>query len=95
MNNARFRSRLLAPLLLLGNASYSLYLFHNEALQAFIRVGHALDLFRHVNVVFWMWVYTGVILGVGVVIHLLFERPVLRWSRRFIRARQHGRTEAS
>jgi peptidoglycan/LPS O-acetylase OafA/YrhL len=95
VNDVRFRSRLQAPLLLLGNASYSIYLFHNEALQAFIQVGHTLEIFQHLNAVFWMWVYTGMILGVGVVIHLLFERPVLGWSRRFIRARQRGRAEAS
>jgi exopolysaccharide production protein ExoZ len=90
VNDAWFRSRYLAPLVLLGNASYSLYLFHNELLQGLIRVGHAVNLYRFASVVFWMWAFAFVLLGAGVVIHLVIERPILRWSRGLVAGRRGG-----
>lgn len=84
VSDAKFRSWVFAPLLIIGNASYAIYLFHNEILQAFIRIGKALDIFQYGNAVFWMWIYAVALLVAGIVIHFMIELPLLNWSRKFI-----------
>lgn len=84
VSDMRFRSWVFAPLLIIGNASYAIYLFHNEILQAFIRIGKALHIFQYGNVVLWMWIYAVAVLVAGIVIHFMIELPLLNWSRKFI-----------
>ncbi|CAN5366229.1 acyltransferase [soil metagenome] len=84
INEASFRRRWLAPFLVIGNASYAIYLFHNEMLQAFIRIGNKANLFGHGSAVFWMWLFTLVILGICLVVHFTIEKPLLNWSRRMM-----------
>lgn len=76
--------------LLVGNASYSLYLTHVFVLGAASRVFGALHLRTHgttVEVVFWTVTLFGAI-AVGCVSYLLIEKPMTDWLARCIKQRR-------
>lgn len=83
-NDGMVRGRWCLPLVVLGNASYAIYLFHNELLQVLIRVGHSLKIFEHGSAVLWMWVFTFVLLAITIVVHFVIERPLLALGRRWV-----------
>jgi exopolysaccharide production protein ExoZ len=62
----------------LGDASYSIYLWHTLALSVAARVGHMLAL--PAPLVIAMNITAG--LGVGLVAYRLVERPLIRWMHR-------------
>jgi exopolysaccharide production protein ExoZ len=64
---------------LLGNASYSIYLFHILGISAALRIWAALA----PGAPIWMVVLSGALVGIalGVVLHLLVERPLVAWLR--------------
>jgi len=74
------RSRLTIPrwLVLLGDASYSIYLIHLMAISAVARFAYAH--WRHLPVPIGGWMLLFILLGVGVgiVTHYVVERPLLR-----------------
>ena len=73
-----FEFRLPRPLLLLGAASYSIYLVHNPVQSLVARLLRGPDLWA---VTFLACCLGGLLLGLAY--HLLFERPALRL--RFVR----------
>lgn len=74
------RSWVMRPILLLGGASYAIYLLHPLALLIYgyvMREGLAPS---------WSWAALGcltftVSIGAGIAAHVLLERPVMRWLR--------------
>lgn len=84
-NDSLFRKSWMLGLIVVGNASYAIYLFHNEMLQGLIRVGHHLGIFDYELVEVWMWVFTAVLVVSGVVIHFIVEKPLLNIGRQLIR----------
>lgn len=66
-------------LLLLGAASYSIYLVHNPAISALIRVVHRVG-----DPAACMALVAGGSLLLGVFYHLLYEKTALRWVRQRI-----------
>ena len=74
-------------LVLLGNASYALYLVHPFPMRA-MRV-----VISHLPVPQWLVVpaylagTSAICLAAAIVLHLIVERPILRWGRPTISAR--------
>ena len=81
-----FTYRLPKGVLLLGAASYSIYLVHNPVQSVIARVARSAD---HWALTFIVSCVAGVAVGIGY--HLLFERPALRLlSPRPARVTQNG-----
>jgi len=66
---------------LLGNASYALYLVHNPLLALTTRLA------RHVWASWWAAMAFGIAmsLGVGLLYYFIYEKPVLRLGQRFLK----------
>jgi len=82
--------------LLIGNASYSLYLTHVFALGAASRVFGILQLRAHgpiVETLFWLATLAGAI-AVGCTAYLMVERPITGWLTYRIKMRRAARTSA-
>jgi exopolysaccharide production protein ExoZ len=64
---------------LLGSASYSIYLFHLHLVSALLGVWAAL----HRDTPGWLVIVAvvGLVIATGAAIHLLVEKPFLRWAR--------------
>jgi peptidoglycan/LPS O-acetylase OafA/YrhL len=77
----RFRARAWEPLVLTGNASYAIYLFHNETITFLLRIWEALHFVGRDHIVLCMWVFCILAFGVGLAVHLVVEKPLLRWGR--------------
>ena len=81
-NEALFQSRAMALLGVLGNASYAIYLFHNEMITLLIVVFRKLRLYGSVPTeVLMASVGIAVLIG-GIVVHFLLERPLLRLCKK-------------
>ncbi len=70
-------------LVLLGNASYALYLVHPFPMRA-LRIGFA-HLGWRAAAPLYLAVTMATCLGLAVALHLLVEQPILRWGRRWRR----------
>jgi exopolysaccharide production protein ExoZ len=70
-------------LLLLGDASYSLYLIHYPLLAATFRVSYRLDSKLHFPVPVWFAANAVLAIAVGVLFHLWCERPLLGWLSKY------------
>lgn len=69
--------------LLLGDASYSIYLFHVHAISVAMVILHRLAPGLPIGVIVLLAFLTGA--AAGVIAHLLMERPLVAWAhRRFI-----------
>jgi len=75
------QSRAFNVLLLLGSASYSIYLIHNPLLSVLNRIVNKLDMvsFLDAKVIFLSIVIICVV--AGIVLHLLIEKPILKYLR--------------
>ncbi len=71
-------------LLLLGSASYSIYLVHNPFISLIVRLGRRLDLSAWASLAVLILLPT----LLGVAYHLSFERPLLRTLRRHLHLRR-------
>jgi len=71
-------------LLLLGSASYSIYLVHNPLLSVLHRVVQKVNLALYIepNIIFLILVIT--CLGVGIGLHLYIEKPLLKYITRSV-----------
>jgi peptidoglycan/LPS O-acetylase OafA/YrhL len=69
----------------LGDASYSIYLSHFLAVSFIARKGFQLDRAWHLNIAVWMLAMFVAAVLVGVLVHLLIERPLLAWLDRLWR----------
>jgi len=69
-------------LLLLGDASYSLYLIHYQLLAATFRISYHLDARFHLPVPVWFAANLTLATAAGIGFHLWFERPLLSWVRK-------------
>ncbi len=79
------RDRLSAFGRLLGNASYSIYLFHPHIASALLSVSSRLLHKQHP-----LWATVSIVLivtAVGVAIHLLIEKPLVRAAQRLLQSR--------
>jgi peptidoglycan/LPS O-acetylase OafA/YrhL len=89
LSEFRTTSNLFMPLVLLGDASYALYLSHNLVMMV---SRWPLNLPGMVNPVLHPAMYAIVLVGiclfVAIAVHLLFERPCTRYLQRQIAARQ-------
>jgi peptidoglycan/LPS O-acetylase OafA/YrhL len=74
--------RLPAWLVLLGDASYALYLVHPFPMRALRVVFARLPLAPDVVVPLYLTVTTAVCIAAAIALHLLVEQPALRWGRR-------------
>jgi exopolysaccharide production protein ExoZ len=89
LSEFRTASNLFIPLVLLGDASYALYLSHNLVMMV---SRWPLNLPGMINPLLYPAIYAIVLVGiclfVAVAVHLLFERPCTRYLQRQIAARQ-------
>ena len=69
-------------LILLGDASYSVYLVHYTALSATAKLIYPLWIRHPVPMVIPFAVMAFAALGFGIAVHLLIEQPLLRWLPR-------------
>lgn len=77
--------------LLLGNASFSIYLFHSHCVSALLKVWSTLD--RDTPILVVVGIVSSIAIAIGVLIHLIVERPVqarlaLWWGRTRAGSRQ-------
>jgi peptidoglycan/LPS O-acetylase OafA/YrhL len=66
-------------LVFLGDASYSIYLVHFMVVSAIARKGFALDHRLHLPLAVWMTLMFVAAVALGILAHLIIERPLLRW----------------
>ncbi len=85
--NLEFQGRLTVPRILehLGDASYAIYLAHGPAMAFAAILLSRLDAARNLSPVLSVFVLVVVGLIVGIVFHIIVERPLLRISRRLTR----------
>lgn len=76
---ARQPGRFRRPLVLLGDASYSIYLSHPFALNA---VALAWRKIAAPNPWLYVWVAIAISIVVGLLVHLLLEKPMTNWLNR-------------
>ena len=76
-------------LLAAGDASYSIYLFHNLAILLVLSASMAVG-WGHSRVPHLIWIATtvGAALKAGMFLHRWAEKPLLDWGKRWIRARR-------
>lgn len=72
-------SRVPALLLFWGDASYSIYLTHFMVVSTLARQGYLLDRHLHLPIAVWCTGLFAVALAFGSAVHVLVERPLLRW----------------
>ena len=72
------------PLLLLGSASYSIYLFHSPVISVMAQL-NAMFLGGRLPPLVLFWIIAVTSAAVGLVAHLVLERPLLKALRRFER----------
>jgi peptidoglycan/LPS O-acetylase OafA/YrhL len=74
---------------LLGNASYSIYLFHETIIESGAEIGKRLH-FAHGDhrPVLEIVLLTLIALSVGIAVHLVIEKPLLIWVRSIVRGRR-------
>jgi peptidoglycan/LPS O-acetylase OafA/YrhL len=73
----------------LGDASYSIYLFHALALSAALKLTVILSRHVHLPALIWWMLISILAIGGGIAFHLIIERPILkiRSAKRQIAAR--------
>lgn len=79
MYHPSIKERALSLAVFLGAASYAIYLVHSPVVSVTAEI---LQSFGGRKVVFLICVVMGI--GLGAVYHIAFEKPALRWSRRFL-----------
>lgn len=91
----RFQGRLHAALMLLGNASYAIYLWHEIPQRVLGRLIGSIGLAGPDL----RWAAIGLIVGsgivLGVLVHLFVEKPMLRWINARIGARRRATAPAN
>jgi len=81
--------RVPAAMIFLGDASYSIYLAHFMAVSIVARKAFALDQRWHLPLAIWMTLMFVAALSLGILVHLVVERPLLRWLSRLSRRSTH------
>lgn len=76
-------NKILEPLLLIGNASYSIYLIHNPIFGQIIPMGAAYGAMNYPSLFGFLIIV--VVLVAGVAIHLFVEKPIFAVSRILLR----------
>ncbi len=76
------------PVLVLGDASYALYLIHTQIIGQLRRMGHAIDAQSGVGTVLFVM---AVSCTCAVALHYIFERPVTRRLRSLMRLPRDGK----
>lgn len=81
LSSPKYKNRFFKILLLLGSASYAIYLVHNPLLSVLHRIVNKVDIvaFIEPNIIFVSLVI--VCLIVGVLLHLYIEKPILKYLR--------------
>jgi exopolysaccharide production protein ExoZ len=74
--------RVWAPIRLIGDASYSIYLFHLLPIFGFSALFRLVPLTGWPQLMGWLLSSIALAILVGIAVHLLVERPLLRFARR-------------
>jgi len=82
-------------LLLLGNASYSIYLVHYAVLSAGVKVLYSVWLRHSVPLALPFLLLVTAATAAGIALHLVIERPLLRWIAGLAQARKQAQSPAS
>jgi exopolysaccharide production protein ExoZ len=93
LHSAGVRSRY-APLMVLGDASYSIYLTHAIVLDALRPIAAELPAMNYGSTVLGLLTASALSLIVGIWAHYKVERPLLAWGRRLADRKQSGGVSA-
>ncbi len=82
------RRRVPSALRLVGDASYSIYLTHGLALNALVPLGHKVHLAERIGAVPAQLLCFGIAVGAGLIVYAAVEKPILRWLRPGMKAKE-------
>ena len=66
-------------LILLGDASYSIYLIHTFALSFFAKIFYYINLMQHISSEFLFLILSVLAIIAGVLVHIILEKRLLAW----------------
>ena len=77
-----YQNKLFKIFLLLGASSYSIYIIHNPLLSVLFRIMKKTNLEYYLNDILIFLLFTSISIVVGILLHLIIEKPILKFLRK-------------